>query len=183
MTEYRQEVADLSDHSVTPALPPEFLKQLLQSTHRRTRELEDSVSGSSDEHVHDEVRTLTTRLSEDLGHVTGLLNQSGESPFHALSAMLNTYFGPHVQKARRIQAVHRADLAEPGQQALDSLIHHLRLLDIAREYFKTQFTQKELAYLSGFSSTSALRLNSSPLSCSSGPPVVAASLANRLYRQ
>lgn len=148
MTEYRQEVADLSNHPVMPVFPPEFLHQLLQSTQQRIRELEDSVSGSSNEQVHDEVRMLTTRLSEDIDQVTALLKSSGESPFHALSAMLNTYFGLHVQKARRIQAVHRADLAGPGQEALDSLIHHLRLLDIAREYFKTLFTQKELAYLS-----------------------------------
>lgn len=148
MDEYRQEAADLVDRSVMPVRPPEFSQQLLRSASQQTQELENSISSLPAVQVHDEIRNLVTTLTEDIDHVTTLLKDSPGTPFHALSAMLNTNIGPQIQRTRHIHAIHRDDLPKQTRNALDGLVDHLRLLDISREYFKTLFIQKELAYFS-----------------------------------
>lgn len=148
MDEYRQEVADLVDRFVMSVFPPEFLQQLLQSARQQAWDLDDSVSDLPADQAHDEVRNLVTALLADIDHVMTLLDDSEGTPFHALSTMLTTNIGPQIQRTRHVRAIHRADLSNQTLQALDSLVDHLRLLDITREYFKTIFIQKELAYFS-----------------------------------
>ncbi|MFC7195059.1 hypothetical protein ACFQL4_10975 [Halosimplex aquaticum] len=145
---FRADVAAVTDQPVTPVLPPQFLERLVRSTNGEARALAQSAGDLDDERVRRDIGALVDPLVADLDRVADSLERSGTSPFHALSAILNTDLATRIQTARHVEAVHGDALPDRVVSRVERLDNKLELLDISREYFKTLFMQKELSYLS-----------------------------------
>ena len=149
VSEYRDDIRQLTDEDVVPVEPAAYLRLLLETTLDRTRELEDSLPrGTCDPAVYDDVAGLVDEFEEYSAHILTLLDESKVGVFPALSAVLDADYGKFIHRARTLR-VRRGDaLPDEADETLTEVVESLRQLDVARQYFKTLFMQQELSMFS-----------------------------------
>lgn len=150
MAEFRHAAASATDSAVMPILPPAFMDELVDAIARETETLTDSISGASDDEFQTEIRRLADGLRADVTDIAALLDESGKSPFHALSATLDMNLGLRLQQIQSLQSNPPQALPEETRDALDGLVDGLELLDVSRGYFQTLFMQMQLSKLTRF---------------------------------
>ncbi|WP_135363024.1 hypothetical protein [Halosimplex halophilum] len=146
--EFRRDVAEVIEASVSPSRPAQFLRALVQVSGDRAEELREAVPGSGDSEVASEVADLTDSLVENAGGVSAGLDDARFGEFDVISSALNFNYSWKIFTARRIREQYGDDLGEEGTEALDGLIEVLQLFGPAREHFKTLYFQWELINLS-----------------------------------
>lgn len=145
---YRRQVAAAADLQTTPIQPPAFLDLLLDLTRRRVQLLDHYVAGLGENDLRREVDELVATITTDTESAQALVQQPNVSTFRAIASTLIANYGQRIHRARQIQKRHRDALSQEAFDALEDLVTQLEQLDIARQYFKTVFIQKELAFLS-----------------------------------
>lgn len=150
MAEFRQAASSATDRAVMPILPPAFMHELVDAIAQDSDTLMDSISGASDDELRTEVQRLADGLRAEVTDISALIDESGTSPFHALSATLDMNLGLRLQQAQSLQSKPPQALPEETRDALDRLVDHLELLDVSRGYFKTLFMQMQLSQLTRF---------------------------------
>lgn len=146
--EFRRDAATATERRVMPALPPDFMSELVQGVQQQLQTLEEHRMPHLSEQSEGDLDDLLTTLENELDQISALLNQSDTQPFHVLTATLNADMGLWIQATRRFQALHHEELSEEFRETLDEFVSGLELIDVSREYFKTLFMQHELSYLS-----------------------------------
>jgi|AntDeeMinimDraft_4_1070355.scaffolds.fasta_scaffold00761_3 hypothetical protein len=147
VVEYRDDLEEMTGE-VAPITPPEFLRVLVESTRRQAQELDDMAVNETTEEVRDDVAPIVSELTAQADHVVDLVRESETSTFEALAATLSTDYAPQINRLRQIQYRYADELPADLDDSIDELVHRLKDVDIARQYFKTLYLQEELATLS-----------------------------------
>lgn len=148
VTEYRESVLAEPDVDVVPVTPSDFLKVLLQTSRRQVQRLGGYVTEEANEETREEIDEFVSGLTAHIDEMTHLLEQSGIGTFNTLAATLTTNYAQRIYQARSIKANYGEDLSEEAIEGLEDAVAQLQQIDVARQYFKTLYTQTELAYLS-----------------------------------
>ncbi|ADB63614.1 hypothetical protein Htur_4856 (plasmid) [Haloterrigena turkmenica DSM 5511] len=147
MVTYRQEVESLTETSVSPAAPADFLQLLVDTVIDRTARL-DLATGRLADPDRAVVRGFVEAVESEGELVSASLEGADFGTFDALSAVLGHFNGAHLYAARQIRAHYADDLSADDLEVFDSLVELLGQLAIARQTFKTLYMQYELAHLS-----------------------------------
>ena len=147
VVEYRNDLEEMTGE-IAPIRPPEFLRVLVESTRNQAQKLGGLTINEANDDVRAEVEPVVAEFTDQADHVIDLLGESQTSTFEALAAVLTTNYAPQIQRLRQIENQHDEELADDLRGAIDDLVHRLKDIDIARQYFKTLYLQEELATLS-----------------------------------
>ena len=148
VTDYRESVLEETEIDVVPVTPSEFLEILLQSARREIQRVGGLVYDASDEERYEEIDDFVTELTTHVDEVSHQLEQSGIGTFNTLVTTLTTNYAQYIHRAREYQALYHEAHAEQVTNRFEQLVIRLQQLDVGRQYFKTLYTQTELAYLS-----------------------------------
>ena len=145
--DYRDDVAESTDVSVTPKTPARFLRFLHGEVESQTHRIEEAATGVTDDSLRERLDELTDSLFDDVALVNRAL-EADEGIFTVVSATIATNHSDQLRTISGIRAECADSLSEDLDDLLDGIETHLLQIDVARSYFKTVYVQKELAYLS-----------------------------------
>lgn len=148
MTAFRHQVETATETSVSPAAPADFLQLLVDAVVDRTTQLRVSSDQLTDPDDAAVVTDFVDAVTTEGELVSESLEDADFSTFDALSAVLGRFNGAHLYAARQIRMHYADDLPNDSLDTIDHLITLLGHLAIARQSFKTLYTQYELAHLS-----------------------------------
>ncbi|WP_227379783.1 hypothetical protein [Haladaptatus halobius] len=150
MQKFRRDVERLTNTQVSPAAPSEFLRAIVRQSESLARRLGERCEDVPDQKFQDDLAELTGMIEPRSVRVAKALEHAEFGTFSALSASLDYNTGQYLYLVRHLQAT-PDDLLPPGaEEILEELAEVLALLDVTRQYFKTLYTQHELAILSRF---------------------------------
>jgi hypothetical protein len=139
--QYRDEVESTAERSVSPVNPTEFLRYLHDVLHGSIVELRNSMS----ETESDDVRALADSLETDVNAVTTTLAGEKVDIFDIVAATLKTNHAHQIRKIDRLVGRERETLSSEVVDSLTTVRNQLLQIDVARRYFRTVYTEKELA--------------------------------------
>jgi len=145
--EYRTEVEETTDTSVTPKAPSAFIRHL----HESVGETVDGLAGTTDEldgETRRRLESVLDSLRRDVRTVNGALEGDDVSIFGVVGATISTNHAEQLNEIAEMRANAGESLSDEQREALDRIEDALFQIDVARDYFKTIYVQKELAYLS-----------------------------------
>lgn len=148
MSSFRRAVEDLTDASVSPAAPADFLQLLVSAVVERADELRRTVRASETSELAGSLEEFVAAVNEEGEQVTNALEDADFGTFDALSSILGHFNGAHLYAARTLQEDHAEELSDEALGTLSVLIELLGHLAVARQSFKTLYVQYELAHLS-----------------------------------
>lgn len=148
MRTFRRDVESLTDTSVVSPAPAEFLRTLVERTDRLTRAFADRCEDVPDSDLHADIAELTELMAPRSARVARALERAEFGTFSALSASLDYNTGEYLYLVRRLRTTHSDSIPDDADAVLDDVAELLAALDVARQYFKTLYTQHELASLS-----------------------------------
>lgn len=147
VVDYRSDLEEMTGQ-IAPVEPPGFLRVLVESTRKQAQELGGLAINEANDDVRDELDPMVAELTTQFDHVDDLLQEPGTSTFEALAATLTTNYAPQINRLRRVENQYADELPDDVGDAIEDLVHRLKDIDIARQYFKTIYLQEELATLS-----------------------------------
>ncbi|GAA0645858.1 hypothetical protein [Salarchaeum japonicum] len=147
-TAFREDVADLLDEPVSPAMPSAFLRALVSLTEDRVNALETAVEDIENDDLRDAVAEYAENLRGNADAVEDQLDGAQFGEFDVVWAALNYNYSWKIYAAKKLRAEHRESLTEDAETAFDDLVESLELFGPAREHFKTLYFQWELVNLS-----------------------------------
>lgn len=148
MREFRTEVEQTTEIPLSPAAPSEFLRLLVQEVETLTQSLSNDCTDVSDQELQDDIAGLEELVESRSERVDAALKQARFGTFAAVSASLEYNTGQYLYIMRHVKTVHADSLPNAAHETLEDIMELLSSLDIARQYFKTIYTQHELAILS-----------------------------------
>ena len=146
--DFRTDVEDATDVSVSPPEPSAFLRALVEIAEERARVVDDAVSESDDPELATEMADYTSDFIEHSQRVGRELENSEFGSFEVLLPVLNYNYSWKIFAARRLREKHGDSLSEEADDALENLLEVLRLFGPAREYFKAKYFQWEIINVS-----------------------------------
>lgn len=146
MEAFREDVEAITDRTVSPASPAEFLKLIVEANADRATSLPDALVDGADAAFETSVERYAAAVEAESETVSATLAEADLGAFDALSAVLGHHHGEHYHVARRFHAEHAAAFESPS--LLEEMIELMKYLAIARQLFKTMYVQHELALLS-----------------------------------
>ncbi|WP_254864476.1 hypothetical protein [Halovivax gelatinilyticus] len=148
MRSFRRDVESVTETSVSPAAPADFLGLLVESVVDRAASLHQEVDRTADPALTSSVADVVDAVAEEGEIVTDALENADIGTFDALSAVLGHFNGAHRHALRTLSEHHRDELTDEAAEAFDELLELLEYVAVARQSFKTLYMQYELAYLS-----------------------------------
>ncbi|WP_276301167.1 hypothetical protein [Halorussus lipolyticus] len=145
--QYRGDVEEAAETGTLPKSPTRFLRFLHERVEDQTHRLDAATASLDDEAVREEARTLTSSLYDDVDLVNRTLD-ADDGIFSVVSATIATNHADQLQRIAALADEHADSLSAEFRDLLDTLETTLLQIDVARNYFKTVYVQKELAYLS-----------------------------------
>jgi len=148
--EYRNQVQEVVEQSVTPVQPGSFLLVLHTNLDKQAQKLGETILDGADEDLATEIRELVDALRSDVEAVTDALNRPAvdEQIFGAIAATLGTTQANQLYDLSWIETEYGEQLTEHQQALFASIREHLLHIDVARKYFRTVYITKELSFLS-----------------------------------
>ncbi len=148
--EYRNQVQEVVEQSVTPVQPGSFLLVLHTNLDKQAQKLGETIPDGADEDLATEIRELVDALRSDVEAVTDALNRPAvdEQIFGAIAATLGTTQANQLYDLSWIETEYGEQLTEHQQALFASIREHLLHIDVARKYFRTVYITKELSFLS-----------------------------------
>ena len=148
--EYRNQVQQIMEQSVTPVQPGSFLLMLHTNLDRRAQELADTIPETADEELPSEISELVDALRGDVDAVTRALDTPAvdEQIFGAIAATLGTTQANQLYDLAWIETEYGERLTDHQRALFGSIREHLLHIDVARKYFRTVYITKELSFLS-----------------------------------
>lgn len=146
VAQFRRSLEDVTEFDHVPAAPADFLRVLTGDIVERAQYLRQNIPPTDFE-----FRADFDAYLDDLGRVTGELNESlneGAHPLDVVLATLEYDYDRQVNDLRRLRAQGDGDLPESVNETIDDLLDLLRYFATTREYFKTLYFRREFANLS-----------------------------------
>lgn len=165
--EFRQDVEDAANVSVTPAAPARLLELLSKDIRTQANALGTSVAGHNDVEFRNRVTQFAQGIERRTERLDATLEDSRVGAFDALVAaieyddMWQLYVARHLRNTESI--------SEETDQRFTQLIEALRRFSTAQTHFKTIYLQRELTRYSQLTIYSGV------------PAIVAAILIALLY--
>ena len=144
--EYRSEVEEAAGE-VAPAEPLGFLQLLFENTREQAQRAGGLATMESDQNEAS-IDDLAEELTNHIDDIRGYLDQPDMETFDVLSTTLTTNYANQINRTRQIRDQYDGQLSDATFEALDALIDRLQEIDIARQYFKSIYLQRELSLLS-----------------------------------
>lgn len=145
--EYRSNVEESTETGVTPESPSRFLRFLHEKVESRTHRLAEISADVSEENLDQRLDGLVSSLYDDVDLVNRTLDAE-EGIFSVVSATIATNHGDQLQEIAAVRDEYADSLSDELNDVLDAIETYLLQIDVARNYFKTVYVKKELAYLS-----------------------------------
>lgn len=147
IVDYRRDIETFAGR-IAPVDPPGFLRLLVESTRQEAQTLGGLAVSEASEEAYAEIDAVVSDTTEEADRVAALLRTSDASMFDALSTTLTTDYADDIRDLRRIRRQFGDELPAQADESIQNLLHHLKDIDVARQYFKTIFLQEELAAMS-----------------------------------
>lgn len=145
---YRGDVEETTETAVSPKSPSRFLRFLHENVGSKAQILDKTTANVDDEQVRHRLRSLAESLTQDVETVNQALDGEGNQVFAVVSSTLETNHTDQLQEIAQVQEKYANSLSDEQLEALERLSDYLLQIDVARNYFKTVYIQKEFAYLS-----------------------------------
>ncbi|TYL38575.1 hypothetical protein CV102_12320 [Natronococcus pandeyae] len=148
--EYRNQVQEVMDRTVSPVMPGSFLLVLHENLGKRAQALRETITNPCDDDLAAEIDELVGALRGDVRDVTRALDTpaADEQIFGAIAATLGTTQAEQLYDLSRVETEYDAQLSDEQRELFDSIREHLLHIDVARKYFRTVYITKELSFLS-----------------------------------
>lgn len=147
MVSYRDDIEDAADR-IAPVEPLGFLRLLFETTRQRAQRLGGLADTEVSADAAADIDRVVTEITRRADRVDGLLQAGDVGTFRVLSATLDTNYANDINQLRRIKARHGDGLPDHVAEAIESLVHLLQDIDVARQYLKSIYLQQELARVS-----------------------------------
>ena len=148
MTSFRREVEELTGTSVSPAAPADFLQLVVGTVVDRAETLRPVAERVDDPTLAARLDDLADAIVTEGDVVIDALEGADFGTFDALSSVLGRFNGGHLYAVRTVRTGYADELPDDALETLDALVELLGRLAVARQTFKTLYTQHELAHLS-----------------------------------
>ncbi len=145
--DFRDYAGEFADEP-TPVDPSAFLRMLVNETHERAEALRDSVSGSDNADLREEVDEFTNSVTGNADAVGDRLDGARFGSFDVLFAALDFNYGWKIFQVERLAHEHADAVDEDTDQLLSELRTVLSMFGPAREHIKTLYFQWALIDLS-----------------------------------
>lgn len=145
--EYRQEVADHLDTSVSPIRPGSFFDFLVTLLREEAILPRDEVTALPEE-AQSDIEAFMNGLISQGDTVDSILSDSADGAFETLLGVLNTNFPTDLQEGHRIQALHAHSFSPEVKEQLETVIDILEHIGVARQHMKVLYFQRTLTALS-----------------------------------
>lgn len=146
--EYREGVESETERSVVPREPADFILILTDNVQRQVAALRSPWAACGESALRDELARLDEGLTPELDRLSRLLVDRNGGVFPTLSTILDADFAHRINQSRSIRQSYGDQLTDEAHDHLSKLERELKQLDIARQYFKTIFIERELADVS-----------------------------------
>ncbi|MFC6903928.1 hypothetical protein [Halalkalicoccus tibetensis] len=146
--DFRKDIEDEIDLSVSPPEPAAFLKLLVDRTGAQAEHLQEVVEDERDEELKEKIDDYVDDLLENAEEVSDGLDNAQFGTFEVLWSSFKFNYSWKIFEARRIRNDHRESLSEDAEETFDELLERLKLFGPAREHFKTLYFQWELVNVS-----------------------------------
>jgi hypothetical protein len=143
----QRDVEDLAGTIADPE-PSTYLRLLCVASRERADALEDEIADTDDETLRDRISQLNDVIVDTSTTIENRLSEANFGQFEVIRAALNFNYSWKIYMIRRLRREHEEGIDEETAQTLEELLDALTLFGPAREYFKTQYVQWELANLS-----------------------------------
>ncbi|MFC4357103.1 hypothetical protein ACFO0N_03960 [Halobium salinum] len=154
---FREDVERITGDAASPVAPADFLLRLHESLAEMAEALSEATrdDGRTDELAR-KVEELAGDLESDANDVVSTIDSSeggdGRSAssrvFEVVAATLGTNHAGQLRRIDRLLTSERDALTNRQREHLDALRELLLYIDVARKYFRTVYTEKELSYFS-----------------------------------
>lgn len=146
--DFQLELEDLVGEGVAPAGMRPFLGYVIRAIRAET----DSLQATADSADTEQARNALSEFLDDVDAELTLIENRIRDPDTRISIILLSSldypYARHINRARRLKAVHGAEFTETGRHSLDELLQSLMILASGREYFTSLYFKRELRNLS-----------------------------------
>lgn len=146
--EFQYDVEEHTGASTSPAEPSELLRLLAASIYRITDRLGETVADHDDEEVRSLVGQYTTSVKDNATRLESILGATEFDRFRSISAAMDYEDAWQLYTAKHLRNSYEESLPEEAIDALEELIEILELFNVARNYFKSTYMQRELTKFS-----------------------------------
>jgi hypothetical protein len=146
--EFRSDVEEQIDATVSPVDPAAFLKSILAETEIRAEGVARVAERIDDESLAGDLSEFADEVASNANEVREQFESAEFGTFQVVSAALNFNYSSKIYEARQLRADHEDTLSDDGEHSLQALQDMLELFGPAREHFKTLYFQWELINLS-----------------------------------
>ena len=146
--DFHREIETFIEADITPARPADFLSAVLYALSNQVTALTETAAESSSDEFQRDVEQFADSVAEEVEDARETLATARMGSFRVLLTGLNYNYSGELHAARGLRYKHGDDLSEETRDAVDGLIRTLKHLGTGREYFKSLYYKRELAYLS-----------------------------------
>ncbi|MFC6942086.1 hypothetical protein ACFQE8_19255 [Salinirubellus sp. GCM10025818] len=146
--DYHREIEEYIEAEITPARPADFLSAVLYALSTQMVRLTEIAADSPDEEFRADVEEFADSVAGEIADARTTLSEARMGSFRVLLAGLNYNYSGELHAARGLRHRYGDDLSEEAQDAIGELISTLKHIGTGREYFKSLYYKRELAYLS-----------------------------------
>ncbi|WP_206425094.1 hypothetical protein [Halosimplex salinum] len=143
-TEFRRNLAELTEAGENPSDPTSFLTVMSRTIHDRADGLDDDVDGVEAE-LADEIRDYASSI-EDTASQLGAVDNTNGAEFAVLWKGMEFQYGPQMERSRELRSTH--GLTDTAKDQFESLIEAFEMFAVGKEYFKTLYYTQEVSRLS-----------------------------------
>ena len=146
--QYHRTIEEFIEAEITPARPADFMSAVLYALSRQVAALEKIADDSSNDTFRADVEEYVEAVGEEISEARTTLAKARMGSFRVLMAGLNYNYSGQLHAARGLRHNYEGEVSEEAQQEIDDLITTLKHVGTGREYFKSLYYKRELAYLS-----------------------------------
>lgn len=152
---FREEAADIVQTDVSPPIPGEFLKEIIEQVETdldEFRSLADEGFEGGDgeaEEIRDEMHDYLDEIKDGLERTENVVSDPKRAAVNVAMFGSSYDVSEHVDAVRRLQIEYTSAIeSDEIDERLDRIVDSLQYFISAREYFKTVYYKREFSYLS-----------------------------------
>lgn len=142
---FQSELEELVGEGVSPAQLRPFLQYVIDAIRAETESL---AATDADGRAREDVIAFVDDVDDHLSVIETRLRRTDPRLSVVLLSSLDYPYALHINRARRVSAVHSDALPEDDSESLGSVLRTLTVLASGREYFTTLYFKRELRNLS-----------------------------------
>ncbi|WP_331234458.1 hypothetical protein [Natronorarus salvus] len=132
----------------SPSHPGPFMRDIIETTEKRAKRFEETVSANENEELRSQVREYVEDLSENAQKTIEGLNGTEFGDYDMIGHVLNYNYNRKLYDLRWILLEYEDELSEEEREAGKEALTAIAMYGPAREYVKTLYFQWSLVKLS-----------------------------------